>query len=113
MSEDDLLLTGYRPRPALVTPDRTPLRPRFPALDAHNNLGAAFGDGWDRRPLAELLDRMDEAGIEAAVDLDGGWGEEILNRHLDHFKGGAPERFYHFGGVDWSRWSAQGDGFGE
>jgi len=113
MSEDDLLLADYRPRPALLTPDRTPRRPRFPVLDAHNHLGAAFGDGWDSRPLRELLDRMDEAGIEAVVDLDGGWGEEILDRHLDHFKAGAPDRFYHLGGVDWSRWPAEGNHFGE
>ncbi len=113
MAQDELLLTDYCPRPALVTADHTPSRPRFPAIDAHNHLGAAFGDGWDGRPLTELLDRMDEAGIEALVDLDGGWGEEILNRHLDRFKAGAPERFYHFGGVDWSRWPEQGDGFGE
>ena len=113
MAKDDLLLTDYCPRPALVAADRTPVRPRFLALDAHNHLGATFGDGWDSRPLRELLDRMDEAGIEAVVDLDGGWGEEILDRHLDHFKAGAPERFYHFGGVDWSRWPEHGSRFGE
>lgn len=113
MAQDELLLADYCPRPALVAADRTPPRPRFPAIDAHNHLGAAFGDGWDGRPLSELLDQMDQAGVEALVDLDGGWGEQILSRHLDHFKNSAPERFYHFGGVDWSRWPEQGDGFGE
>jgi predicted TIM-barrel fold metal-dependent hydrolase len=36
-----------------------------------------------------------------------------LNRHLDHFKNAAPERFMIFGGVDWSQWSEHGDRFGE
>jgi predicted TIM-barrel fold metal-dependent hydrolase len=47
------------------------------------------------------------------VDLDGGWGEEVLQKHLGHFKAAAPERFVHFGGVDWSQWEVQGDRFGE
>jgi predicted TIM-barrel fold metal-dependent hydrolase len=110
---DELSLRDYRPRPTLVAADHTPARPRWPAIDAHNHLGPTFGDGWDSRPLAELLERMDEAGLEALVDLDGGWGEDILERHLDHFKAGAPDRFYHFGGIDWSQWPAQGNRFGD
>jgi predicted TIM-barrel fold metal-dependent hydrolase len=47
------------------------------------------------------------------VDLDGGWGEEILQRHLDHFKAAAPERFCIFGGVNWAAWPEHGDRFGE
>jgi hypothetical protein len=47
------------------------------------------------------------------VDLDGGWGEDILDAHLKHFKEGAPERFQIFGGVDWSKWQEMGDSFPE
>jgi predicted TIM-barrel fold metal-dependent hydrolase len=47
------------------------------------------------------------------VDLDGGWGEEILNSHLDYFKQPAPERFQVFGGVDWSQWPERGNAFPE
>lgn len=111
--DTDLHLGEYRPRPALVTADHTPQRPRRPVIDAHNHLGPTFGDGWDSRPLGELLERMDEAGVDALVDLDGGWGEHVLERHLDLFKARAPERFYHLGGIDWSQWAARGDGFGE
>jgi len=58
-----------------------------------------------------LLDLLDEAGVTQYVDLDGGWGEDILYAHLKHFKEGAPERFQVFGGVDWSKWESMGDGF--
>jgi Predicted metal-dependent hydrolase of the TIM-barrel fold len=88
-------------------------KPRFPVIDAHNHLAEPFGGGWDKKPVGQLLDVLDQAGIVNYVDLDGGWGEEILNRHLDHFKSAAPDRFRIFGGVDWSAWSEHGDRFGE
>lgn len=103
-------LTHFRPRPALVARTTRIDRPRFPVIDAHNHLGFA---NWDQRPVSELLDVMDETGVRAIVDLDGGWGEDILVRHLDTFKAAAPERFYMFGGVDWSQWAEQGNRFGE
>jgi predicted TIM-barrel fold metal-dependent hydrolase len=97
----------------LVLPETVVERPAFEVVDAHTHLGGKWGGNWLRRPIAELIDMMDEAGIETIVDLDGGWGEGILNRHLDAFKAKHPERFAHFGGVDWSLWSKFGDGFGE
>lgn len=106
-------LEDYRPRPALVTRATTVDRPRFPVIDAHNHLGPEFGGGWDQRPVGELLAALDAADVRLLVDLDGGWGEPILNRHLDLFKAAAPERFRVFGGVDWSAWPAHGDRFGE
>lgn len=108
-----MLLKDYRPRPTLVTRQTLLTRPRFPVIDAHNHLAGPFGGGAEDRPLSELLDRLDEAGVVYYIDLDGGWGEEILNRHLDLFKEPAPERFQVFGGVDWSRWNALGEGFPE
>jgi predicted TIM-barrel fold metal-dependent hydrolase len=106
-------LLDFRPRSQLVT-KVTPIdRPRFPVIDAHNHLGEPFGGGWDQRPVSELLDVLDEAGVRMFVDLDGGWGEAILDAHLKHFKQAAPERFRVFGGVDWGQWPAQGDRFGE
>lgn len=56
---------------------------------------------------------MDTAGVKVFVDLDGGWGEEILQRHLDSYKSLAPDRFIHFGGVDWSQWVEKGEKFSE
>jgi predicted TIM-barrel fold metal-dependent hydrolase len=108
-----MLLSDFQPRTALVTHVTTVLKPRFPVIDAHNHLAEPFGGGWDKRPLNELLALLDEAGVHVYVDLDGGWGEEILHRHLDYFKSPAPERFRIFGGVDWDKWSNHGNRFGE
>lgn len=106
-----MLLKDYLPRTTMSTRCTRVEKPRFPVIDAHNHLGAEFGGGWDARPLPELLDVLDEAGVEQLVDLDGGWGEDTLHRHLDAFKKAAPERFHIFGGVDWSQWPAKGAGF--
>jgi len=108
-----MLLSDYHPRPMLVTRATMVARPRYPVIDAHNHLGELFGGGWDQRPVGELLDVLDEAGVRALVDLDGGWGEALLEQHLDHFKAAAPKRFQIFGGVDWSAWAEHNDGFGE
>ena len=108
-----MLLENFRPRSKLVTKIILVDKPRFPVIDAHNHLKEPFGGGWDKKPLSELLDRLDEAGVTHFIDLDGGWGEEILSAHLTYFKEGAPERFQIFGGVDWSRWEGMGNGFPE
>lgn len=107
-----MLLTDYRPHSKLVVPTTTILKPKFPVVDAHNHLGGDFG-AWEGRPVAELLDRLDEAGVALYLDLDGGWGEKILQTHLDCFKAKAAERFCIFGGVDWSAWLEKGESFPE
>jgi predicted TIM-barrel fold metal-dependent hydrolase len=108
-----MLLTEFRPKSQLVTKSTQVAKPRFPVIDAHNHLGDPFGGGWDKKPLNELLDLFDKAGVTHYVDLDGGWGEEILCHHLDYFKAKAPERFLIFGGVDWLQWENKGDQFPE
>src|SRR5512142_136380 len=97
-------LEDYRPRSQLVTGSTLVERPRFPVVDAHNHLADPFGGGWDKKPLSALLDVLDAANVMHYVDLDGGWGEDILLRHLEYFKAKAPERFRVFGGVAWSEW---------
>jgi predicted TIM-barrel fold metal-dependent hydrolase len=81
-----MLLENFRPRSKMVTKTTLVNRPRYPAIDAHDHLGEPFG---------------------------GGWGEDILHRHLDCFKAKAPDRFLVFGGVDWSMWETKGDGFAD
>ncbi len=106
-----MLLENFRPQSKLVTRLTLVNKPRFPVIDAHNHLSEPFGGGWDNKPLSELLDLLDEAGVTQYVDLDGGWGEDILNKHLGLFKEAAPERFQIFGGVDWSQWKDKGEAF--
>lgn len=108
-----MLLTDFKPRAQLVTKTTLVNQPRFPVIDAHNHLTEPFGGGWDERPTPELLEVLDEAGVRAYIDLDGGWGEALLHAHLDKFKQAAPERFRIFGGVDWARWPEHGNSFGE
>jgi predicted TIM-barrel fold metal-dependent hydrolase len=108
-----MLLEHYRPESKLVTRKTIIRRPRFQVVDAHNHLAEPFGGGWDHRPLNELLDRLDAASVRHYVDLDGGWGEDVLLRHLEYFKAKAPDRFRVFGGVDWSQWPQLGDGFAD
>ncbi len=103
-------LSDFRPRSALVAKTTRVDRPRYPAVDAHNHIGFS---GWDQRPVSELLDALDEAGVRVLVDLDGGWGEDILARHIDAFKAAAPDRFCMFGGVDWAAWPERGNAFGD
>jgi predicted TIM-barrel fold metal-dependent hydrolase len=108
-----MLLTDYRPRSQLVTKTTPVEKPRFPVIDAHNHLAPMFGYDWENRPASELLAELDKSDIRLYVDLDGGWGEDVLQRHLDHFKAFAPERFLVFGGVDWELWPEKGNQFGE
>ena len=108
-----MLLENFRPQSRLVTKTTRVEKPRFAVIDAHNHLGEPFGGGWERKPISQLLEQLDEAGVIQYVDLDGGWGEGILNQHLDYFKDRAPERFRIFGGVDWSEWERRGKAFPE
>jgi predicted TIM-barrel fold metal-dependent hydrolase len=111
VAAESLKLADFRPRRELVVPETVVTAPRFGVIDAHSHLGAEFGGGWDRRPVAELLDVLDAAGVTCLVDLDGGWGEDVLDRHLRTFKEAAPDRFACFGGVDWAAWPEHGDHF--
>jgi predicted TIM-barrel fold metal-dependent hydrolase len=111
--EEPVLLTDYRPDPRLIVHRTQVTGPRYPVIDAHNHLSPEFGGDWEHRPVAELLDALDAAQVRVFVDLDGMFGDDILERHLDRFKAAAPERFAMFAGVNWARWPAHGDRFGE
>ena len=110
--KENMLLKDFRPRSKLVVKTTTVQKPRFPVIDAHNHLGD-FGGGWNKRPLSELLDNLDEVSVTRYIDLDGGWGEKILQTHLDCFKAKSQDRFQVFGGIDWNSWVEQGDAFPE
>ncbi len=75
----DLYLSQFEPRPRLEVKQTNIVRPRFPVIDAHNHLAEPFGGDWEKSPLSELLNVLDQADVRFFVDLDGGWGEDILN----------------------------------
>ena len=112
-SQRNIFLDEFKPKAQLVVEGTRVEAPRFPAIDAHIHLGPPFGGSWAEEPVEKLLDALDAAHVEAVVDLDGGWGEDVLDKHLKHFKEHAPERFVHFGGVNWGQWPERGDSFGE
>ena len=109
----DLRLVDFRPRPQLTVPRTTIASPRFPVIEAHSHLHGEFGARWDERPLSELLDVLDAAGVQRLIDLDGMFGEALFEQHLRQFKEREPERFQIFCGIDWREWPNQGNRFGE
>lgn len=106
-----MLLENYRPKSRLVTKESIVKTPRFPVIDVHNHLGDEFGGGWIHRPVNELIDVLDQAEVKLYVDLDGGWGEDILKSHVEKLKHRFPNRFRVFGGVDWKMWKKLGNAF--
>jgi hypothetical protein len=91
-----MTLTDYLHRATHV-----PQRARFPVVDAHNHLWAAW------QTVDGVVDVMDEVGVAAYADLtanisiswsDGGYilGEGELQQFFDHCTGRYPGRFYGF-----------------
>ena len=109
----NLNLKDFHPISKLVQKQTILQKPLCLVIDAHNHLGVDFGGGWANKFVTELTDRLDEAYIDTYVDLDDGWGEDILDSHLRKFKEAAPERFIFFGGPGWKNWQADGDRFGQ
>jgi predicted TIM-barrel fold metal-dependent hydrolase len=108
MTTDDLRLADFRPRSMLRVPVHEVRRPTLPAIDAHNHLGSEFGSEWARRPPADLIATLDEAGIETLVDLDGGQGA-ALSAEIDRWQAAYPDRVAVFAGLDYDSWRQDRD----
>jgi hypothetical protein len=96
-----LPLRDYHPTP-MVRRSLTelPLRAPIPMIDAHNHLGRWLTGDWTVPDVGALIAMMDELRIEAIVNLDGMWGEE-LEANLDRYDRAHPERFATF--AQWDR----------
>ena len=111
-------LGDWLPRSRLVLPQTDVPLPLVPAIDAHNHLGRWLGlwDDWLGLDPADLVRgaerpwavadvgaaagaRSTRPGIEAIVNLDGLWGDE-LERNLDRYDRAHPGRFLTFCHVD-------------
>src|SRR3954466_2930832 len=100
----DVTLARYLPRQRLRVPEHRVARPLVPAIDAHNHLGQPFGAEWTSRSAADLAVALDESGIDAVVDLDGGWGEG-LRREIARWQDALPGRVAVFATLDYERWA--------
>lgn len=103
--ERDLYVHEFKPRPAVVTRRTEIKRPRFEVIDAHNHLGQllpglSFSGSWSKRPVTELLDVLDEAGVRGIVDLDGQWGD-ALKKEIARYQEPHPGRFAVFTGIEY------------
>lgn len=107
---EDLYLGEFKPEPALVAKVTDIKKPKFPVIDAHNHL-EIIGDYWLKHPVSELLEVMDRSNVEAIVDLDGAWGQDIFDHHWMRFKEAAPERFIMYIGIEWEKYEEMGDEF--
>jgi predicted TIM-barrel fold metal-dependent hydrolase len=101
LSPAQLALSDYHPRAQLRVPAHTVDHPRHPVVDAHNHLGRWLSEEWMCADVPALLALMDEAGVEAMVNLDGRWDAE-LEANLDRYDRSYPGRFATFCHVDWA-----------
>jgi predicted TIM-barrel fold metal-dependent hydrolase len=104
MNANELRLADFRPRSSLRVPVHEVRRPKYPVVDAHNHLGPAFGGDWVRRPPAELIATLDDAGVEMIIDLDGGHGN-ALSAEIDRWQVAYPDRVAVFAGLDYDSWA--------
>ena len=106
-------LTDFKPQSKLVTKTTLIEKPRFAVIDIHNHTGGTFGRGWCDCEISDFTAVLDAANVKYFIDLDGMYGEKVLQQRLDKFKTVIPDRYAVFGGVDWSAWVDHGDRFGE
>jgi predicted TIM-barrel fold metal-dependent hydrolase len=106
---EDLLLKDFKPKTALVTEDHIPQRAKFPVVDIHNHLGKwddewfqgiYNGGGWVIKDVAATVALMDEMNVRSVNNLDGGWGDQLLE-NLERYKQPYPDRFTVFAWTDW------------
>jgi predicted TIM-barrel fold metal-dependent hydrolase len=106
-SPHEITLAEYRPRPALRVEATRVERPAVRAIDVHNHLGRWLtewvrpGGGWMAEDVGALLALMDSLDLEAIVNLDGRWGDE-LEANLERYDRAHPGRFLTFCHVDWT-----------
>ncbi|WP_369372214.1 amidohydrolase family protein [Promicromonospora sp. Populi] len=97
----DLRLVDWAPRAQVSLPVTRVARAAASVIDVHNHLGRWLTTDWCAPDVPALLAMMDDAGIEAVVNLDGLWGAE-LEANLDRYDRAHPGRFLTFCQVDWT-----------
>ncbi len=90
-------------RPSVVLPATDVPRPRVPVVDGHNHLGRWLTDdhGWMTPDVGRLIEIMDERNVVHIVNLDGRWGDELVE-NLERYDLAHPTRFTTFCHLDWT-----------
>src|SRR4051794_36703754 len=73
----DLKLRDWEPRSMMVTRTTLVDRPKFPVVDVHNHLGGGK-DQLTTAVVDRYLSEMDAAGVRTVINLDGGWGDRLV-----------------------------------
>lgn len=98
-----LPLARWTPQSQLRLPATELTRGAVPCIDVHNHLGRWLSDGrWMIDDVPALLAMMDEHGVDAIVNLDGLWGDEV-SANVERYDAAHPGRFYTFCQLDWAR----------
>jgi predicted TIM-barrel fold metal-dependent hydrolase len=107
----NLPLTSYRPESmARRSLSELPPVPSTPLVDTHNHLGRWLTGSWTVPDVGACVALMDALGIDAIVNLDGMWGEE-LDANLDRYDRARPGRFATF--AQWDRRWFEADAWDE
>ena len=100
MTVNDLLFKDFRPKSTLKAKRTDINKAKFPVIDMHNHLTPVFSMGVNLDP-AELVKLMDDIGILAMANLNGGWGNP-LHDNIKRFDQAYPGRFLTFCNIDFS-----------
>jgi len=93
--ENDLLLTDFDPYTCMVTPDNTPEKAKFPAIDAHIHIGT-MNRGQSPE---ELIKIMDASGVQTLINVSGLDPEGI--KTFNEITKPYPGRFVTYTTVNW------------
>jgi predicted TIM-barrel fold metal-dependent hydrolase len=107
-------LVDWQPEPKLEVPRTLVTRSRVPAIDIHNHLGRWLTRGltmhdrwsysatadWVVQDVDDLVSIMDTHNITTVVNLDGMWGQELID-NLERYDRHHPGRFVTFCQLDW------------
>lgn len=100
---DQIRLSEWKPRSMMRTRETRVDVPHTPCIDVHNHLGRWLTEdgGWMVDDVAGLLGVMDSRHVEAIVNLDGMWGDE-LDANLLRYDRAHTGRFATFCQLDWA-----------
>ncbi|MBV9182161.1 MAG: amidohydrolase family protein [Acidobacteria bacterium] len=99
-ARDQLLLRDFAPDTMLRLPIHESRRARFPVIDVHCHLNDGIVMQRSVNP-ERFLRVMDQTNVKAAINLTGGWGQQ-LRRSLENLAEKFAGRFYVFCQIDYS-----------